>query len=183
MLYRWRSNSVFVAHSFGTNYNSFFRFRAGAANSSVSVVVSNPVARMGIGTGIATITVLPDRDHDGLPDAYETRFNLAPDDPTDALLDPDGDGLSTFLEYQAGTDPTNSVSSLKLLSLNLESDAVLLAFLAASNKTYRLEYTDDLGTVPWSTLRELPARRENSFTSIPDRPLSGRRFYRLVTPW
>src|SRR6185436_18792881 len=47
--FRWRSNGVFVTHSVGSALNSFFSFRAGSANTSVSVVVSNPVARLGIG--------------------------------------------------------------------------------------------------------------------------------------
>jgi hypothetical protein len=180
--FRWRSNGVFVTHSVGSALNSFFSFRAGSANTSVSVVVSNPVARLGIGSAIATIVVAPDRDHDGLPDAYETQFGFAPDDPRDATSDADGDGMTTLQEYLAGTDPRMGSSSLKLTPLNWTNGALSFGLLLASNKTYRIEYTDELGASPWLTLFELPARRDNSPVLFFD-PARERRFYRVTTPW
>ena len=47
----------------------------------------------------------PDTDGDGLGDRYEVDTGLDPTDPTDAALDPDGDGLSNLREFQEGTDP------------------------------------------------------------------------------
>ena len=54
-----------------------------------------------------TFTVVADFDHDGLPNAYEQAFKLNPLDRTDSAADPDHDGLSTLVEYQVGTSPTN----------------------------------------------------------------------------
>jgi hypothetical protein len=45
-----------------------------------------------------------DTDNNGLPDAWETQFNLDPS-ATDASADPDGDGLTNLEEYQRGTHP------------------------------------------------------------------------------
>jgi hypothetical protein len=55
-----------------------------------------------------TVTVLPDYDHDGMPNAWELAHHLNPLDPTDAFTDADGDGLSNLREYQLGTGPRNT---------------------------------------------------------------------------
>jgi Mg-chelatase subunit ChlD len=48
----------------------------------------------------------PDTDGDGMPNLYEGYHPcLDPQDPADAGLDPDGDGLQSFREWDAGTDP------------------------------------------------------------------------------
>jgi Bacterial TSP3 repeat len=46
-----------------------------------------------------------DSDCDGMPDAWEIAHGLNPYDPSDANLDPDGDGLTNLEEYRHGTDP------------------------------------------------------------------------------
>lgn len=46
-----------------------------------------------------------DSDGDGMPDAWELRFRLNPLDPSDASLDPDGDGMSNVDEFLRGRDP------------------------------------------------------------------------------
>lgn len=49
-----------------------------------------------------------DADGDGLPLWYEEAFGLSDADAADAQADPDGDGRATFLEKQAGTNPTDA---------------------------------------------------------------------------
>lgn len=46
-----------------------------------------------------------DLDQDGLPDWWETRHGLNPQDSSDATQDNDGDGLDNVGEYAAGSDP------------------------------------------------------------------------------
>jgi hypothetical protein len=45
-----------------------------------------------------------DRDEDGLPDAFEERYGLDTNDPLDAELDHDNDGLGLIAELEASTD-------------------------------------------------------------------------------
>ncbi|MCB1054976.1 MAG: Ig-like domain-containing protein, partial [Acidobacteria bacterium] len=49
--------------------------------------------------------VSADSDADGLPDDYEVAHGLDPNNPADALGDPDRDGLSVIDEFLAGLDP------------------------------------------------------------------------------
>jgi hypothetical protein len=50
-----------------------------------------------------------DTDSDGMPDAWELRFDLDPNDPSDAALDQDGDGVTNLQEFLAGTPPSGSI--------------------------------------------------------------------------
>jgi len=47
-----------------------------------------------------------DSDGDGMPDYWELRYDLNPNDPADRDEDPDGDGYTNYEEYLQGTDPT-----------------------------------------------------------------------------
>lgn len=46
----------------------------------------------------------PDADNDGIPDEWELSHGLNPNDPIDAIEDPDSDGLSSKQEYDLGTE-------------------------------------------------------------------------------
>ena len=50
-----------------------------------------------------------DSDNDGMPDAWETKYGLNPNDPSDATSDQDNDGVSALDEFLAGTIPSGSL--------------------------------------------------------------------------
>lgn len=52
-----------------------------------------------------------DDDDDGMPDSWESEYNLNPLNPDDAHMDPDGDGLTNLIEFQGGTNPTCAETS------------------------------------------------------------------------
>jgi hypothetical protein len=47
-----------------------------------------------------------DSDGDGMPDWWETKYGLDPNDPSDATGDLNGTGYTNIEEYLNGTDPT-----------------------------------------------------------------------------
>jgi hypothetical protein len=54
-----------------------------------------------------------DTDGDGMPDWWEIKYGLDPNDPSDAAKDKDGDGYTNLEEYLNGTDPTKYVDYTK----------------------------------------------------------------------
>ncbi|MDR0541299.1 MAG: thrombospondin type 3 repeat-containing protein [Dysgonamonadaceae bacterium] len=54
-----------------------------------------------------------DSDGDGMPDAWEKKYGLNPNDPSDALLDMNGDGYTNIEKYINGIDPAKKVDWTK----------------------------------------------------------------------
>jgi hypothetical protein len=50
-----------------------------------------------------------DSDNDGMPDAWEVKYGLNPNDPSDANGDINGDGYTNIEKYINGIDPTKKV--------------------------------------------------------------------------
>ncbi len=54
-----------------------------------------------------------DSDHDAMPDEWEKKFGLKPDDSSDGAKDTDGDGYTNIEEWLNGTNPTQLVDYSK----------------------------------------------------------------------
>jgi hypothetical protein len=180
--YRWRRNGAtltnFVLYSHTSTFTLTNVQLSNAAN--YAVVITN-VIPPGVATSNATLVVLADSDGDHVPDIWETQFGFNPNDPSDALADSDHDGMSNLAEYIAGTDPTDPKSYLKVDSIAV-SNTVSISFLAISNKTYTVEYRDNVTAGPWSRLADVASRTTNHVETIVG-PRSGTNsYYRLVTP-
>jgi hypothetical protein len=128
------------------------------------------------------LLVIPDADTDGLPDLWETNFFGNPTNAS-ASADVDFDGMNNREEYLAGTDPTNTLSVLRLEMFppDPERAQVVFRFLAISNKNYRLLSTPALDG-NWTNLFDIAAHSTNRFMFVTNNASARSGFYKVVIP-
>jgi len=191
MSYRWRKSSLTVAHhpdsNAHTNFLTLQNVQTNDAGSYTVILTNNVFFTPGIRSLAVSLTVLEDTDGDRLPDVWEVEHGLNPNDPADASLDTDGDGQSYRHEYQAGTDPLDANSYLKVDAIRLRagSGSVIVQFLAVSNKTYSVLSRSGPGNGLWSSLADVPATVTNRIVTLEDSIKKGESrqgYYRLVSP-
>jgi hypothetical protein len=95
---------------------------------------------------------MADTDGDGMPDSYELANNFNLNDPADAAQDADGDRITNFQEYLAGTNPRDSNSVLRITRLRPQGSDLVLSFLSVTGKTYALERATNLPALFWQTV-------------------------------
>ncbi len=91
------------------------------------------------------------------------------------LMDLDGDGMPNWMEYVAGTDPTNKASVFRLLSLARNGEQITLTLNTASNRIYLVERSPDL--VNWSQVGDAFVGDGNVKT-LTDNAVASLQFYR-----
>jgi len=79
--------------------------------------------------------------------AWAQSYGLPTDGSADDA-DPDGDGMSNFAEWIAGTDPTNPASVLRMLSPANQGPGVVVVWQSVAHRTYYLQRASDLGARP-----------------------------------
>lgn len=80
-----------------------------------------------------------DADNDGLPDAWEAANNV-----TSPAADDDGDGVSNYNEFIAGTLPRDAASRFQIRAVQCDSAHCEVSFDSSAGRAYRLEYRDTL---------------------------------------
>jgi hypothetical protein len=182
--YEWRRSSLPIHTNVSSAPGDFYDLIAPGtvANQQLYRLVAKNLANSNPGVSVAFyVTTVIDSDSDGMPDYWEQNFGLSSTDGSDRNLDPDGDTMSNWQEYVAGTDPANPLSYLRVNRLTLTNGA-RMEFVAVSNLTYTVEFTDRLGAVFWDKLVDIPAYPTNRVETVNDPEGTPRRFYRLVVP-
>ena len=120
-----------------------------------------------------------DSDADGLPDDWELAyFNTLARDGTG---DYDGDGQTDWMEFQAGTDPTNAGSVLRVITLSPPTSGPVRVFwTAVPGKKYRVQFKDSLLDPAWTDLPgDVVAPDTTGFRDDATSGATGQRYYRV----
>ena len=126
----------------------------------------------------STLTLAQSQAPHGTPLLWLRTYGLSGDPAAAELADPDRDGVPSWQEYVAGTDPTNAGSVLKLSASVSGGGTVRLNFPTGLARLYQVESSDTLAT--WTPVGE-PVLGEGQPVEVMDsRPWAavGGRFYR-----
>jgi hypothetical protein len=181
----WRFLGLITNVQVTSGYSSFQTYTApmNAFTQTCRMVLksaSTPINGISHGAQISII-VLADRDLDGIPDVWESANQLDPDLKDDAAWDSDGDTMINRDEYIAGTNPKDPTSYLHVQQV-APGNSATITFQTVSNKTYTIEYTDDLASPAWAKLTDVSATTTNRAASVIDPTPGATRFYRIATP-
>jgi len=95
--------------------------------------------------------------------------------------DPDGDGVPNWMEFLAGTDPTNKSSKFRFTSAQRQTvngqRQVVLQWLSAQGKAYELQWSSSPAGAGWNVLGTVSGN--GTITSYTDNASGASRCYRL----
>jgi hypothetical protein len=144
--------------------------------------------------GDPTVALLGDADQDRMPYWYESHYGLDPAND-DQETDADGDGLTNYEEYLAGTHPLNPDSVLKIIQIQKSGPdpplgSVTVTWEGVRGKIYLIQYCD--GSLSRSALwrpggkvlatEDGPISWTDTFDAMAGQPALGQRigrFYRI----
>ncbi|MCS7337992.1 MAG: thrombospondin type 3 repeat-containing protein [Verrucomicrobiae bacterium] len=126
--------------------------------------------------------VAPDSNGDGIPDYWAAYFGFSPTAPI-ANADTDGDGVSNYSEFVAGTNPLDPQSRFALGVALGEGAPAKLNLTFGPVKTYR-RYTilvSDSPAGPWTEAETIqPLSGEPQTLAVPIDETAPARFFRIL---
>jgi hypothetical protein len=131
-------------------------------------------------TGLIT---LADRSgsswNDGIPDSWRLRyFGTVSNQLSAATADADGDGVSNYAEYVAGTDPTDPKSYLHVSQQSYSTQGFNLHWPSVAGKTYVIESSPVIFGGAWTPVSTVTGTGGDM--QIQDSPGSQHQFYRVM---
>ncbi len=112
--------------------------------------------------------------------AWLQQYGLPIDGSAD-FIDSDGDGMNNWQEWRCGTDPTNALSVLQMLSPTNDVLGLIVSWQSVSGVTYFLQSSTNLGVQPAFTTIQSNIVGQAGVTSYTDTNAigAGPFFYRV----
>lgn len=125
---------------------------------------------------------------DGIPDWWRQYYfggdGRTTNGQSGATADPDGDGMNNWTEYQAGSNPMDARSSVRVLSLNATGQVATVQFTSELGQSFFLERTSDLRSGIWTNASSNVWGRTDTVAATPITNPPGKVFYRVrVLPY
>jgi hypothetical protein len=95
------------------------------------------------------------------------------------FIDSDNDGLNNYQESVTGTDPTNSVSVLQMLSPTTDSSGVVVRWESVGNRFYFLERSTNLAVGYFSSIASYIPGQPGTTSFVDTNATTGAFFYRV----
>ncbi|MFL6515243.1 MAG: glycosyl hydrolase family 28 protein [Chthoniobacterales bacterium] len=128
---------------------------------------------------VAGFVIRSDSDNDGLPNDWEQQY-FGSTTAASPNIDSDGDGMSNYAEFIAGTSPVDAADNLAPARITADGTTVTLTFRSVPLKRYVAEYVDNLMSGTWTQFGNIRAADSTSLV-VSDASASGvsQRQYRL----
>jgi hypothetical protein len=145
------------------------------------VTQSNSLAVGGTLTFAGNYTFI-DANRNGISDAWEKFYLGSVSTNINRLTDTDGDGMSDYAEFLAGTDPTNPASKFVFLGATVQTNSnVDFQWSAVPGRSYQVLSSADLTS--WVPITDwMPAARSPMSLAVTNSPVGSRSYRVLVRP-
>jgi hypothetical protein len=119
-----------------------------------------------------------DLNHNSISDAWEMYYFGVVSTNRTQNTDTDGDGMTDYAEFIAGTNPTNAASNLKFLSASLQTNRLVkFQWSAIPGRIYQVQTSTNLQA--WSPLTDWLQAKVSPMTYVTTNSASGAHLYRV----
>jgi VCBS repeat-containing protein len=171
----WVTFTIPATAQSGQTYSVSFANADGAPNLSVQYDFETRSACVAVGGSAPPASICSDE--------WKVHFFGSLTNPSAGdLADPDGDGAPNWMEYLAGTDPTDPKSRLQLSGSATQAgkaqSQMTIHWLTAPGKAYEVQWSSSLSGGSWSTLATVSG--DGTVASCSDTNITATvRYYRL----